>query len=156
MNLPDYIIRPLIYQTDPELLVRQPIKPYGCYFMAIIEAITNYCRLPFTHEYVIFLYDKEMSDGNLGNESFVKSPQGLINDICGPGRFVFKGVQSATYVCGDDEIEWGCWHKDGNNYNHFTHNNGKGIALYDPWTAQGSDSVREGTLLSKRIAKFIA
>ena len=145
--------RMLIYQTDPELLVRPQIKPYGCYFMSIIEAVTAYTGLPFTHSYVIHLYDQEMGDGDLLNESFVKSPQGLSDAIC-PGRFTFLGFKDRSYICHDDEFEIGCWHKTGNNYNHFTHNNGLGVVLYDPWSADGSDSVSQGVLLSKRVFKL--
>jgi len=145
--------RKYVYQTDPEFAGRPNIRSYGCYFMSIVEAATAYFDRPFTHDSVIEYYDAGMVEGDILNESFVKDPQGLF-DIVGHG-LVFLGFRTADYVCADDEIEIGCWHKTGNNYNHFCHGNGKGIVLYDPWSAEGSDSVRDGFLISKRVAKFI-
>jgi hypothetical protein len=147
--------RKYIYQTDKELLIRPYIKPDGCYFMSWTEAITAYFNLPFTHEYVIQLYDAEMANKDMQGIAFVANPQGLIDAICGKGKVLFIGVKSADYVCTDSEIELGCWHKDGETFNHFTHNNGKGIVLYDPWSVDGSESVRDGKLLSKRVARLI-
>ena len=144
-----------LYQTDIEFALRPMIRPYGCYFMSIIAAMTAYFELPFTHEGVIKLYDAEMSDGDLQNESFVKSPQHIMDDIVGQHRVMFLGIRDATYVCKTNEIEFGCWHKEGKNYNHFTHTNGKGVTLYDPWGKDGSDSVRDGKLLSTRVVMFL-
>jgi hypothetical protein len=144
----------MVYQTDPEFSVRPNIRPFGCYFLAITEAITSQFGLPFTHESVIKLYDEELCDGDILSETFVKSPQGLIDCII-PGKVTFLGFRTPDYQCKDNEIEWGCWHRTGAGYNHFTHNNGKGIVLYDPWSPEGSNSVSEGFLISKRVARLL-
>lgn len=156
MNLPDYPIRPLVYQTDPAFSVISRMKPSGCYFLAIVEALTAYFALPFTHESVIRFYTQEINDADtdVDNEMFVGNPQDLMDDLVGH-KMAFLGRRDTTYVCRDDEIEWGCWHKLGNSYNHFTHNNGKGIVLYDPWSPAGSDSVIDGNLIGKRVARLI-
>lgn len=145
--------RKYIYQTDPEFASRPSIKPSGCYFMSIIEASTAYLRFPFTHKSVIEFYDKEINDGDtdVDNEMFVGNPQNLVDDLVGKGKIKFLGIRDSLYVCKDDEFEINCWHKTGHSYNHFVHGNGKGITLYDPWGPNGSDSVSDGSLLSKRI-----
>jgi len=158
MKLPEYPAdRALIYQTDPEFLILPRMRPSGCYFLSIVEALTAYFKFPFTHDSVISFYDLEIMDADkdVDNEMFVGDPQDLIDDLIGPGRLKFLGKFDTLRVCGDDEIEWGCWHKTGNTYNHFTHNNGKGIVLYDPWGPQGSDSVKNGNLIGKRIARLV-
>ena len=157
MNLPPYPSdRKYIYQTDDAFSVIPKMKPSGCYFMSWVEALTAYFNLPFTHESVISFFDLEIIDGNtdVDNELFVGDPQDLINDLIGPGKVKFLGKFGVDRVCGDDEIEIGCFHKTGNSYNHFCHTNGKGIVLYDPWSPQGSDSVSEGSLIGKRIARL--
>jgi hypothetical protein len=158
MNLPQYPTdRVYIYQTDKEFSVIPAMHPSGCYFMSWVESITAYFNLPFTHESVIEFYNKEVANttADVDNEMFVSDPQNLIDDLIGKDKVKFLGVKDATYECGDDEIEIGCWHKDGANFNHFTHNNGKGIVLYDPWSSTGSSSVIDGQLISKRVAKLI-
>lgn len=134
------------------------MRPSGCYFMAIVEALTDLFDIPFTHDSVAAFFAAEIKNlhDDVDNEMFVRSPQLLMDDLVGKGRVEFRGWQPTTYACAEDEIEFGCWHKPGNTYNHFTHNNGRGIVLYDPWSAQGSDSVREGFLVSRRVARLIA
>lgn len=159
MTLPQYPTdRHYVYQTDPEFLIIPAMKPNGCYFMSWVEALTAIFKLPFTHESVINFYDLELvdADKDVDNEMFVGDPQDLIDDLVGPRKVKFLGKFDTTHVCADDEIEIGCWHKTGNSYNHFTHCNGRGITLYDPWGPNGSDSVSEGNLIGKRIARLLS
>lgn len=154
-----------IYQTDPEFFVPIPeMRPSGCFFLSIVEALCGILGVLFTHEMVIRFFKREIGDGDIdvNNEMTVGKAQDLIDDfiemngIAGAKFKYYDEHMPASYVCADDEVEWGCWHKLGKSYNHFTHNNGKGIVLYDPWSADGSESVRYGELVSKRVARVLA
>lgn len=149
--------RPLIYQTDAEFAIIPRMRPGGCYFLSIVEALTGQYHIPFTHKSVIHFFDFSIADTtvDVDNEMFVGDPQNLIDDLVGPNRVKFLGKMDPIYSCSADEVEWGCWHLTGNNYNHFTHNNGKGIVLYDPWSPLGSSSVRDGKLIGKRVARLL-
>jgi hypothetical protein len=146
-----------LYQTDPELAVRRRIKPSGCYFMFWVRALSCHFDLPFTHSRVISFFDAELLNGrpDVTNEMFVQSPQALIDDLVGKGKVLFLGERPASYVCADNEIEGCCWHLAPHTYKHFVQGNGKGITIYDPWGPWGSDSVSDGVLLSKRVARIL-
>ena len=63
----------------------------------------------------------------------------------------FLGKFQPQHECADDEFEIVCYHKNGASFNHFCSGNGKGIVFYDPWSSEGSDSVKNGILIGKRI-----
>jgi hypothetical protein len=147
----------LVYQTDPEFAVIPAMRPKGCFYLVIVEAISAYFGLAFTHAAAIDFFRAELVNDHpdVDNESFVVSAQNLIDDLVGPGMVEYLGWQPVTRTVRDDEIEWGCWHRAGTKFNHFTHNNGKHVVLYDPWGAQGSESVRLGELISTRIGRLL-
>jgi hypothetical protein len=146
-----------LYQTDPEFAVIPRMRPSGCYFMSIVRALACHYNLPYTHERVQRLFLGEIGDGDVdvSNEMFVGDPQDLIDDLVGSDRVLFCGERPAAYVCKDNEIEACCWHLAPHTYKHFVQGNGKGITIYDPWGPAGSDSVSDGVLLSKRVARML-
>ncbi len=150
--------QPDVYQTDAEFSAYPQIRHAGCFFMSIVRAMSRHFSLLFTHERVIWFYEQELkdADADVDNEMFVGNAQDLIDDLVGPGRVkYFFEHKPADYVCRPDEVDWGCWHKTGNSFNHFTHDDGRVSVLYDPWSREGSDSVRLGKLISKRVARYL-
>jgi hypothetical protein len=145
-----------IFQTDQEFAGVPQIRHGGCFFLSILRALAAYYGLPWTHEGILYFYNLELANGksDVDNEMFIGSAQNLIDDYAGPGKLLYLGEKPADYVAAPDEIEWGCWHRGGTDFNHFTHGTIKPV-LFDPWVKEGSASVAQGVLVSKRIAKII-
>lgn len=142
----------MIYQTDPEFPAA--IYHWGCYFMALQERMSTLFGLEFTHQSVLDNYDYARGEGLLDDEVTLLDPQALCEYI-EPGRVKFRGKFSPSYYAAENEFEVVCYHKDGASFNHFCSGNGKGIVLYDPWSESGSDSVRNGVLIGKRIYQIL-
>lgn len=149
--------RELIYQTDAGFASIANMRPKGCYFLSIVEALTCHFDIPFDYESVTRFYLEQLLDreDDVDNEMFVADPQNIFDDLVGKGKVWFRGVRGPLYECEDNEFEWLCWHKAGTAFNHFTHGNGRGIVIYDPWGVAGSSSVRDGKLIGKRIALLV-
>ncbi len=145
----------MIYQTDP--LLPRPVQKAGCYFLSILYMLNERWSIPMTVIRVTELWYRELEDGDadIDNEAFVGNPQDLVDDIVGAGRVRFLGKYPSAYLPKDSEREILCWHKKGNGFDHFAYGNGKGIVIYDPWSAEGSDSVRNGELVGKRIYRIL-
>ena len=145
-----------IFQTDYEFAGTPQIRHGGCFFLSILRALAAYYALPWTHDGILGFYKAELGNKktDVGNEMFVGNAQNLIEDYVGAGKILYLGQKPADYVAAPDEIEWGCWHRDNTNFNHFTHGTVKPV-LFDPWAKEGSASVAQGVLISKRVAKFI-
>lgn len=141
----------MIYQSDPFFQKNYPdIWHYGCYFMSICFLCdTNFNLGIMDHDHIAAVYKREEMKGDLGSEAFVEDPQRIVNHIV-PNKVKFLGVVNAFYETRDKEREILCWHKDGTDFNHFTYGS-KGIVVYDPWSAEGSDSVKNGSLIGKRV-----
>ena len=142
----------MIYQTDKEFPAA--VNHWGCYFMSLNERMSTLFGLPFTHESVLGVLAYAQGRKIVDNEITILAP-GMLCEYLEPGRVQFRGKFPAEYITGDDEFEIVCYHKDGASFNHFCSGNGKGIVIYDPWSAAGSDSVRNGSLIGKRIFKIL-
>ena len=142
----------MIYQQDPEF--PQAIRFYGCYLLSLVERLTTHFDLNFTHDSVLTLYQYGLDHKFIDEEVTLLDPQDLCDFAVGPRRVTFLGHYPPGRESLDDELEIVCYHKDGASFNHFCSGNGKGIVLYDPWSAEGSDSVRNGQLIGKRIYKI--
>jgi len=148
----------IIYQTDPEFSVYPQIRHGACYFLSILRALSDKFARPFTHEAVLAFYASELANGktDVDNEMFIGEPQALINDFIGAEKVLFIGKAPAIYQPAPAEIAFGCWHREGTDFNHFTYGTKpKGVNFYDPWAAQGSASVAYGTLIGQRIALIL-
>ena len=148
-----------IYQTDPELSSRPQIKHGGCFFVSIVMALALNFRIPLVHSSLIAFYDKELADNDadVNNEMFVADPQNLIDDFIGAGKVLYLGRKSADYEAKPCDILWGCWHRDGADFDHFTHGSARPVA-HDPWRnadGSGSASVSEGKLIGQRVARIL-
>jgi len=143
----------MIYQTDPDFPVA--IHHWGCYFMSLLERLTTHFDLPFTHDVALSAFNYSQDEGYIDEEVTLLDPQALCDYMVGSGKVRFYGKYMPTYFCQDDEMEIVCYHKDGASFNHYCSGNGKGIVLYDPWSINGSDSVRNGSLIGKRIYRVL-
>jgi hypothetical protein len=128
------------FQTDSDF--PSSIQKYGCYLLSLIERLTTHFDLPFTHDSVISILDYGQTNKFIDDEVTLRD------------KVRFEGKFERTYLPLDDEFEIVVYHKDGASFNHFCSGNGKGLVLYDPYSAMGSDSVRNGELISKRIYRI--
>lgn len=142
----------MIYQQDPEF--PEAVKRWGCYLLAFCERMATTFDKEFTYPFVLDLLYFGQINRLIDSEITLLSPQGLCNHLVGVNRVMFLGKFPPQYFCRDDEFEIVCYHKNGASFNHFCSGNGKGMVLYDPWGATGSDSVRNGDLIGKRIYRI--
>ena len=148
----------IIYQTDPEFSVYPQIRHGACYFLSILRALSDKFAKEFTHEDVLSFYLAELANGktDIDNEMFIGDPQALIDDFVGAGKVHFVGKADASYQPAAAEIAFGCWHREGTDFNHFTYGtNPQSVNFYDPWSADGSASVAHGHLIGQRIALIL-
>lgn len=144
----------MIYQQDEQF--PKAVHLYGCYLLALCERFTTALDEPFTHEFVLDVLGYGQKNRLIDEEITLLNPQALCDYMTGVGRYRFLGKFSPSYYAADNEFEVVCYHKDGASFNHFCSGNGKGIVLYDPWSVDGSDSVRNGILIGKRIYRRMA
>jgi hypothetical protein len=143
----------MIWQTDAEF--PSEIQHWGCYLLALTERLTTHFDLPFTHDSVLALYQFGVDNKFIDDEVTLLNPQDLCDFAIGPGKVMFLGKFPPAHEAGSDELEVVCYHKSGASFNHFCSGNGKGLVLYDPWSPDGSDSVRNGQLIGKRIYRVV-
>lgn len=98
----------MIYQTDPEFACRPQIRHGGCFFLAILRALSDKFGLPFTHLSMLDFYGRELadSDTDVDNEMFIGNAQDLIDDYLGPGKVHYLGFAPSIYPAKQSEIEW--------------------------------------------------
>lgn len=143
----------MIYQNDPRLPA--PIHFYGCYLLSLCERISNSFGLFFDERLVLNTLTKGQAEGWIDFQITLMQPQKICDYIAGSGKVLFMGKYPASYFSQDNEKEICCWHKEGASFNHFVSGNGRGVVVYDPWNEHGSDSVKNGTLISKRIYRIL-
>jgi hypothetical protein len=144
----------MIYQTDSQFPAT--IYHWGCYLLSLIERLTTRFDIPFTHDFVLTTLAFGQMIKAIDSEITIVDPQAVCNHVLGAvDKVRFEGKFPANYETLDDELEIVCYHKDGASFNHFCSGNGRGIVVYDPWNATGSDSVRNGSLIGKRIYRIL-
>jgi hypothetical protein len=143
----------MIFQTDWEF--PKSIQHGGCYYLSLLERLTTHYDLPFTHDLALSIFNYAQDKGFIDTEVTLVNPQDLCDYIVGTGKVRFYGKYTPTYDTQDNEMEILCWHKSGATFNHFCSGNGKGIVIYDPWSGSGSDSVRNGEMIGKRIYRIL-
>lgn len=142
----------MIYQRDPEFPAA--VQFWGCYLLSLCERMSSYFPIPFTHDEVLDTLRYGQAYKFIDEEITILSPQALCDHLAA-GKVLFLGKRAPEYVTSDDEFEVVCYHKSGASFNHFCSGNGKGIVLYDPFGPSGSDSVRNGKVIGKRIYKLL-
>jgi hypothetical protein len=143
----------MVYQTDRNFPLS--IQKWGCYFLSLIERLTTHFDLPFTHDIVLSAFNYAQDEGYIDEEVTLIYLQALCDYMVGSGRVTFYGKYVPSYWCLDNEFEIVVYHKDGASFSHYCSGNGRGIVLYDPFSENGSDSVRNGQLIGKRIYKIL-
>jgi hypothetical protein len=146
-----------IYQTDADFSAYPQIRHGACFALSIFCPLSDIFHLPIGHEEFMLFYHHELddSDKDVDNEMFIGDPQNYIDDLVGKGKVAYYGFRHAEYVAAPGEIVWGCWHREGTDFNHFTLTDGFGHCTYDPWSAEGSASVAQGQLIGTRVAKIL-
>lgn len=146
-----------IFQTDPEFAKYPQIRHGACFALSIFCPLCDIFKLPIGHEEFMLFYQHELgdNDADVDNEMFIGGPQNYIDDLVGKGKVAYYGFRHAEYEPKPGEIVWGCWHRDGTDFNHFTLTDGFGHCTYDPWSAEGSASVKQGKLIGTRVAKIL-
>jgi hypothetical protein len=146
-----------IFQTDPEFAAYPQIKHGACFALSIFCPLSDIFHLPIGHQEFIDFYLRELADKDkdIDNEMFLGDPQNYIDDLVGKGKVFYLGKKDANYQGAPGEIVWGCWHRDGTDFNHFTLTDGYGKCTYDPWSAEGSASIAQGQLIGTRVAKIL-
>jgi hypothetical protein len=122
--------------------------------MSLNERMSTLFGLPFTHEVIMERLEYAQRRGIVDAEITILAPQ-MFCEYVEPGRVHFKGKMPSDYPTGSDEFEIVVYHKDGASFSHYCSGNGAGIVIYDPYSATGSASVRDGTLIGKRIFKIL-
>lgn len=146
-----------IFQTDPEFSIYPQIRHGACFALAIFCPLSDIFRLPIGHQEFMDFYAKELANKrtDVDNEMFIGDAQNYIDDLVGKGKVLYLGAKPADYQGGPGEIVWGCWHRDGTDFNHFDLTNGFGKDEYDPWSAEGSASIAQGKLIGTRVARIL-
>lgn len=101
---------------------------------------------------IMDIYNHEVLDGDIGNESYMANPQGVC-DAVSPGRVRFLGAREVSYRCGGDEFEIQRWYNPRTDFHHFVAGADNRV-IYDPIEG-GSVTVREGKMDSKRIFQLV-
>jgi hypothetical protein len=137
----------MIYQTDPEF--EPDIQRFGCYFISLLFQLNRLFGVPFLdHKVIESIYQHEEIDLDMGKESYMQNPQGIVDFII-PHKVKYIGYQDGGYICFTNEFAIQCWYNKATDFHHFVAEIG-GIVGYDPIEG-GSRTVREGYLESKRI-----
>ncbi len=159
MSIPDIpLVKEIemIYQTDKEL--NPEINEFGCCFMSLLWLIDNKKKLGiYTHEGVLALFKQAKADKVLGDDCWLASPQGLCDYFEHAGKIMYKGWARRDYICTEHEMEQLVFKWDEENFTHFGAGDGNGNLVYDSinYDGQGSNTVKNGYLESKRIYQWI-
>jgi hypothetical protein len=146
-----------VYQTDPQFSKYPNIRHSACFALTIARSLACHFGMAWNHSVFLSFFERELmdKDTDVNNDMYVGDIQNYIDDFIGRGRVKVLPLQNPDYEARDDEFEWCWWNREGTNFDHAVQGNGKGIAIYDPWGG-GSESVKYGRLVSKRIARLLA
>jgi hypothetical protein len=138
----------MIYQTDPEF--PSDVKMFGCYFLSLLWHLDTIFSLGIMdHKTIGAIYANEIADDDIGPECYLQNPQGICEYLA-PKHVRFMGKYPASYTPKSGEFEIQRWYNSNTEMFHFVAG-GSGKVLYDPWSAEGSRTVREGMLDSRRV-----
>lgn len=143
----------MIYQTDEEF--GPDINHFGCYFLSLLWQLDRVFSLGIMdHKTINAIYANEQADYDIGPECFLQNPQGICDHVA-PHRVGFMGKYEAQpNLTHNSSFEVQCWFNPETEYRHFVAGDGKNV-IYDPYSAEGSRTVREGHLESRRIFAII-
>lgn len=123
----------------------------GCYFLSLLylsEKISGADIDPLE------AYEVAVSLGMMGEDCFVKAPSAVLDFYAGSKWAVTK--EAAHYATQEGELEILRYERPtpGNTFGHFVVGDGEGSVEWDPLGQ--SRTVKDGSLVSKRIARRIA
>jgi len=145
-----------IYQTDDFWGQYASENPHQwCYFLSTLWVFATRINDSFwSHEGIEDIWKKAEQFHDLDADgATVLNPQGLA-ELVVPSRMHFEGHQPVSYPLASNQAMIMVYHKPGANFNHFVVTSTCCI-LYDPWSAQGSDSVRNGIGIETRVWTII-
>ena len=138
----------MIYQTDPEF--GPDIQHFGCYFLSLLWQLDRIFSLGIMdHKTINSIYGNEKSHYDIGPECYLANPQGIC-DYVAPHKVRSMGKYSTSCYANDDEFEVQCWFNPHTYFHHFVAGDSMSI-IYDPYSAGGSRTVKEGHLDSRRF-----
>ena len=150
-----------IYQTDIEFPTA--IQEWGCFFLSILKSLALMFR-PEIWNYgeIVRIYENSEIDHSLLSDLTVTDAQKLLNDVT-PGKVKYWGVASCLHLPAPNEYEVLVYHRKEADFSHFVlggggafeGKGGVGEVIYDPYSADGSLSVRQGICIGKRIFQVV-
>lgn len=135
----------MVYQTDKGIDPR--IRESGCYFLCIVRIIEILTGVSFTVEQINDIFKLSARVGYIGEDGFMKEDAGkgvsqIASGLTGANAYVRRVFES-----GEHNFMVG---KYVNHYTHFILMPGTHNKEYDPWSANGSKTVKEGKFHSPR------
>ena len=135
-----------IYQTDPQFPTA--IQEWGCYFLSLLKKLSLLFRPDiWNHGEIVRIYEQEELDHDLGSDLTVASAQGICTDVAGLGKVHYLGAAPSDQATGGNQFSILVYHRDGVDFNHFVLES----PFYDPYSAEGSLSVKIGKVIGRRI-----
>lgn len=133
----------MLRQNDKAL---NPIQEWGCAFCSLLYLLEKVTNATFTADYIIKLWFRNYTEGDIDIESSMDNWQGVITDCTDDLKYL--GHFPPDYIPAENEYEILLF-KRPDGYKHFVVGDGKGGVEWDPW--ENSRSVKEGEIISKRI-----
>ena len=143
-----------IFQTDPQF---PTAFDEACCFLALVKPLSILFKPElWDRGQIMELYESEEMDHDLLSDLTVENAQGICDHVA-PGKVKYIGPTGAIYATQPNQFELLVWHRDGGPATHFTTGAGglmkgtAGVVFYDPYSAEGSESVKVGQIIGKRI-----
>lgn len=148
-----------IYQTDKEFEDEASAHAWCCYLSCIWHLADKWRPDIWTHESIDHAYKTFVGEGNVDSDGTVENAQALADEIVGVGKVKYLGHADVGTPIPDDCYALGVFQRefapDETPFVHFVVINRSGNVVYDPWSADGSRSVREGKMISMRLFKIL-
>jgi hypothetical protein len=148
-----------IYQTDSQFPTA--IQEWGCFFLVILKKLSLLYR-PDIWNYgeIVRIYEQEEINHDLKSDLTVSTAQGICNDVAGIGRVHYLGAAGPDFQTGAGLPSIGVrsefaaleYRRPEVDFSHFVLED----PFYDPYSAEGSLSVKLGKVIGKRIFQCLA
>lgn len=140
----------MIYQTSQG--INPEIKSYGCYFLSILYLFAKKARIALSIADTNQIYSLSRKVGYVGKDAYIlQGGVGGIAQIASavtPGSVYMRLTNKGVY--GEVIGKWSRELPNGKMNSHFVVMKNDNKVEYDPWSAAGSKTVREGSLISRR------
>lgn len=131
--------------------IAETVGASGCYFLSLLRLAEARMGIPID---VLKAYDLAVSRDLMRPDCYVTDPGALL-ELFIPGAWAIRH-EGADYKAGPEELEILRYELalTGETKSHFVVGDGSGRVAFDPYGE--SRTVREGRLVSKRIARRVA